>query len=205
MSSQESPAKATRRRGAELDEAIRQAVRDELEAHGYAALTFEGVARRAQTSKPVIYRRYESRALMVVDAWIRPTPSDPEPTSTGDLREDFRLLARAVFERFSRIGIETLRGILAELPPEQIPKLTETTTSWARDALHVVLAAARERGEIGSRPLPEHVAELPIVLMRNELFFTGRPDTAPLRDREIDRIIDDICLPLLRPGDGNGS
>lgn len=190
---------ATRRRGQELDEAIRQAVRDELDDYGYAALTFEGVARRARTSKPVIYRRYESRALMVVDAWIRPTPSDPTPTSTGDLREDLRLLARAVFERFSYIGIETLRGILAELPPEQIPKLTETTTSWARDALHGVLAAARGRGEISSKPLPEHVAELPIILMRNELFFTGRLDTAPLRDSEIDRIIDDICLPLLKP------
>lgn len=190
--------KATRRRGQELDEAIRQAVRDELDEYGYAALTFEGVARRARTSKPVIYRRYGSRALMVVDAWIRPTPSDPTPTSTGDLREDLRLLARAVFERFSHIGIDTLRGLLAELPPEQIPRLTFTTTSWARDALSGVLAAAQERGEISSQPLPAHISELPIVLMRNELFFTGRLDATQPDEGILDEIIDDICIPLLR-------
>jgi AcrR family transcriptional regulator len=38
--------------------AIRAATRAELADYGYAGVTFEGVARRAQTSKPVLYRRY---------------------------------------------------------------------------------------------------------------------------------------------------
>lgn len=186
-----------RRRGKDLDEAIREAVRDELTARGYADLTFEGVARRAQTSKPVIYRRYNSRAQMVLDAWIGPTPSDPAPPSTGSLREDLQVLGRTFSTRLERIGIDTIRGLLAEVQPEQLQGLTEATTSWARTGLIIALDAARERGELRTTPVPEHVAFLPIVLVRNELLLhTGSVGEA-FGQGILDRLIDDICLPLL--------
>lgn len=192
--------KPARRHGAALDEAIRQAVRDELADRGYADLTFEGVAKRARTSKPVIYRRYGSRAQMVLDAWIGPTSLDPVPESTGSLREDLRALGRAFSARFERIGVDTIRGLLAEVPPDQIHHLTEATSSWARDALAVVLAAASERGEIVIDRLPRRVIELPIVLVRNELLFSGDLAGGVLLERAIDESIDDICLPLLTAG-----
>ncbi len=58
----------TRRRDETLISAIRDATYAELEEHGYSGVTFEGVASRAKTSKPVLYRRYRSRAHMVTDA-----------------------------------------------------------------------------------------------------------------------------------------
>lgn len=45
--------------------------------------------------------------------------------------------------------------------------------------------------------IPTHIAELPIVLMRNELIFNGALDGTPLQEEVLDRMIDDICLPLL--------
>ena len=57
MSEHSDPTRATRRSGEELREAILDAVLCELFDRGYAGLTFDGVAHRAHTSKPVIYRR----------------------------------------------------------------------------------------------------------------------------------------------------
>ena len=183
---------ATRRYGAELDEAIRQAVRDELEDHSYAGLTFEGVARRAQTSKPVIYRRYSSRAQMVIDAWVQYALEPDELfVSSGMLREDLLSVARAFADRFARVGIETMRGLLAEIPPEQVQSLT-TPSPWVVAALTTTLDAARARGEITRGPLPQRIHSLPLVLVRHELIFTGA-----FGDDALTEIIDLVWLPLL--------
>jgi len=56
--------KAERRRGAALEAAILDAAWAELVAAGYAGLTMEAVAARAQTSRPVISRRWPDRAAI---------------------------------------------------------------------------------------------------------------------------------------------
>ena len=56
----------TRRRGAELEEALLEAAWQELEERGYAGLTMENVATRAGTSRPVIARRWRSKAELTI-------------------------------------------------------------------------------------------------------------------------------------------
>ncbi|MGK2867874.1 MAG: helix-turn-helix domain-containing protein, partial [Mycobacterium sp.] len=54
-----------RRRGDELETAIRAAVMTLLTEHGPAAVTMEAVAATARTSKPVLYRRWsDGRELL---------------------------------------------------------------------------------------------------------------------------------------------
>ncbi|TPX01055.1 helix-turn-helix transcriptional regulator, partial [Schumannella luteola] len=60
--------KATRRRGAELEDAILDAVWDEIAEKGYGGLTYEAVATRARTSRAVLYRRWPSREELVLAA-----------------------------------------------------------------------------------------------------------------------------------------
>src|ERR1700744_1203463 len=99
--------RAPRPRDDVLMDAIREATRAELADHGYPGVTFEGVARRAKTSKPVLYRRYRSRAHMVVDALIV-LPRQPLPASGApSLREDMMALLDAIMLRLNRIGIDT--------------------------------------------------------------------------------------------------
>lgn len=186
-----------RRGGEELDEAIREAVREELAERGYAGLTFEGVARRARTSKPVIYRRYPSRALMVVDAWVRHAPADLPTQTTGSLREDLLALGRAFVVRFERIGLGTLRGLMAEVDEDFLPYLDQAATASAQEILGAAIDAARRRGEIGPEPLPPRVLQIPLVLVRHELLFQGHIDEAALTD-----MVDTVCLPLLTAGRG---
>ncbi|WP_141871564.1 TetR/AcrR family transcriptional regulator [Microbacterium saperdae] len=83
--------------------AIRAATIAELTEHGYAGVSFEGVARRAQTSKPVLYRRYSSRAHLVVDAWSDRAPLTLPALGSGSLRGDLIGGCEAVSERFQRV------------------------------------------------------------------------------------------------------
>ena len=55
-----------RRRGSELEGALLDAAWEELQANGYAGLTYDAVAARAGTSKPALYRRWPTKADLVV-------------------------------------------------------------------------------------------------------------------------------------------
>src|SRR4051794_9492285 len=63
-----------RRRGDVLTTAIFEATLAELDEVGYAELSMERVAYRARASKGSLYRRWNSRAELVVDAMhhVRP-------------------------------------------------------------------------------------------------------------------------------------
>ncbi|HET6742594.1 MAG TPA: helix-turn-helix domain-containing protein, partial [Kribbella sp.] len=54
-----------RGRGAELEAVLLDAAWAELMESGYARLTMEAVAARAQTGKQVLYRRWRNRAELV--------------------------------------------------------------------------------------------------------------------------------------------
>jgi hypothetical protein len=62
---------ATRRRNDKLMAAIHEATRAQLAERGYAGVTFEGVARRARTSRSVLYRRAPERLRAI---WCSPAP-----------------------------------------------------------------------------------------------------------------------------------
>lgn len=76
------PVVRRRRRGMELQDAIHQAVLGELQEHGYAALSMDGVASRAQTGKATLYRRWPSKLELVVDAFKHSAP-DTSPRRTA--------------------------------------------------------------------------------------------------------------------------
>ena len=61
-------ASAGRPRDPQIDAAVLGATLDVLDQLGYGRLTFEGVARRARTTKPAIRRRWPSRQRLVLAA-----------------------------------------------------------------------------------------------------------------------------------------
>jgi AcrR family transcriptional regulator len=182
-----------RRRGDVLVAAIRQATRDELAERGYARVTFEGVARRARTSKPVLYRRYRSRAQMVVDALVTLDLPPSIAETTGSLRGDLMEILTAILARFRHVGIDTYRGIIAEAEDELLDEIMAMTSSVASMTIRRALCDARDRGEIGPAEIPDRVVMTPVALLRHELFFAhGTVDTDTL-----DELIDMVYLPLV--------
>ena len=189
----------TRRRGAELEEALLEAAWQELVAVGYGRLTFEGVAARAGTSRPVIYRRWPQRSELAIAALRHFSQREAiVPPDTGSVRED--LIQHLTEFSSRRSALVTLFAIqMADYLAE-----TGTTPAQLRDeylgartqplAYDTILERAVRRGEIDADRLTPRVRALPGDLLRHELLMTLRP-AGP---ETITEIVDEVFLPLVR-------
>ena len=68
----------------------------ELVEHGFRGLTLDGVAARAGVNKTTLYRRWDSRESLVVDAVEAFAVEQAEVPDTGDLDEDLRRWAHSI-------------------------------------------------------------------------------------------------------------
>ena len=184
-----------RRRGTELEQAILAATWEELAAVGYAALSMEGVADRAGTSKAVLYRRWRNRAELVLAALRQHRPMlSGEIPDTGSLREDVLTLLRRVSAGIAEIGPTTVFGLLDELSakPEAIAYFHARQAG--AETVRAILHAAAQRGEVRRDRLTPRVSVVPLDLARHELLLTR----ATVPDAVIVEIVDEVFLPLVR-------
>ncbi|WP_339820122.1 TetR/AcrR family transcriptional regulator [Paenibacillus sp. FSL R7-0216] len=182
---------STRRRGTELEAAIIQAAWDELMEVGFHSLTIEGVAARAQTSKPVIYRRWPNREELVLAAIVHHLPAvSEELPDTGNLRSDLLLVLNQLNDMLHQIGPKTIHGlmsVLSDIPFSEILNVRRT------NSMTTLLNRAAERGEIHPEKITPRITRLPVDLVRHELLITSEP----VSRETIEEIVDDIFLPLL--------
>jgi AcrR family transcriptional regulator len=189
LSSDGDGAKATRRRGAELEAAILNAASEELAAVGYARLSMEGVAERAQTGKQVLYRRWHNRAeLVLAIVRHRYTSIADNIPDTGDLRGDVLAVLQRMLRRYYDFGPDIVHGLMAD-----VGDLGPEFRSIMVDVMGTILKRAAGRGEIPTAAVGRRITTLPADLLRHEMLLTGDaiPETA------ITEIVDDIFLPLL--------
>ncbi|MFI9813303.1 TetR/AcrR family transcriptional regulator [Saccharothrix variisporea] len=188
----------SRRRGAELETAILDAAWAELSEHGYGRLTMEGVAARAGTSKPVLYRRWSSRAELALAAWNSRVPVEVEVADTGVLREDLVVLFDRIARRAGTMVNGVIAGVMAEAfrHPEMAELLRErlANPTGLTDAVRQIVDRAVERGELRPLELPHRAARAPLDLVRNEFIACG----GPVDDDVIAALVDEVYLPLLR-------
>ncbi|TAJ48574.1 MAG: TetR/AcrR family transcriptional regulator [Herbiconiux sp.] len=187
----------TRRRGAELESALLDAAWAELEDVGYPAFGYDGVAARAGTSKPVLYRRWPAKVDLVLAALQHGGLFDKRALpDTGSLRGDILTALRdfnAARSGFMAVISVYLAGIHADTglsPAELRDRLLAGSTNTGRK----LLERAAGRGEIPARNWPSGIATLPSDLVRHDLVMTLKP----LPDARILEIVDDIWLPLVR-------
>lgn len=183
---------ATRRRGEELEGAIREAVLAEIAQHGYAGATYEAIATRAGTSKPVLYRRWPSKAEMVLAAAASARSEQLTPPDTGSLAGDVKVLLRTMRSLIEATGRQTLLSLMAELSQPAAESLRVLLVTRGGTVLEPIAQRARERGELGEAPLPPRAISLPFDLVRHELLVIGI-----LSDDALDAIVDDVVVPLL--------
>ncbi|WP_433383971.1 TetR/AcrR family transcriptional regulator [Actinoplanes sp. CA-142083] len=190
----------TRRRGAALEEALLEAAWEELTEVGYARFTVEGVAARAGTSRPVIYRRWPQRAELAIAAVQHFSRSEAivEAPDTGSFRDDLVAVLKDVSGR--RSALITLFSVqMGEYFAETGSSPAELREQFlaARQrpfGFDRVLDRAIERGEVDPAKLTPRVRALPGDLLRHELLMTLRPAS----EQAIAEIVDEIFLPLVR-------
>ena len=173
--------------------AIRDAAWAELKDHGYSGVTFEGVARRAKTGKPVLYRRYGSRAQMVTDALPTLRIELVEAAPTESLRDDIMVLVETIVETWQHIGIDTFRSLIAEADDTTLQTFQAKVAAKADQTIRRALDAARARDEIGPVTIPDLVATSIFALVRNELFFARRQ----IEPSTLAELVDSVYLPAI--------
>nr|AHB38494.1 EpxA [Goodfellowiella coeruleoviolacea] len=188
---------ASRRRGPALEDAILDAAWDVLVEHGYHGFTYEAVASRAGTSRPVLYRRWPQRDDLLLATLTKFRWSQPVVVpDTGSLREDAIGLLRN-----ANAGLPHLITLISVQLMDYF-RDTGTSFSELRESLRapgqatgfeMIVARAVERGELPDVPRASRVVNLPFDLFRHDVLMTMRA----LSDESIVEIVDQVWLPLL--------
>ncbi|HEV7710427.1 MAG TPA: TetR/AcrR family transcriptional regulator [Asanoa sp.] len=69
---------------------------------GYPRLTIEGIAERAGVAKQTIYRWWQSKNDILLDAFVQDAAEALVPADTADLRQDLRTHARKIARFLTR-------------------------------------------------------------------------------------------------------
>lgn len=187
----------SRRRGQALEDAILQAAWDEVRTVGYAKLTVDGVAVRADAARSVIYRRWPNRATLVRAAMRHDlgSLSDDVP-DTGELRGDLLYVMRRLRSYLEQVGPDIIHGLLTELsdmPPDVFAVTPEV--------INTILRRAAEGGEVRPERITPRITALPGNLIRHEALVPN----GDLSDSTLAGIIDEIVLPLVATSAATGS
>lgn len=182
---------AKRRRGAALEEAILDAAWAELASAGYSAFTFEAVARRAGTSRPVLYRRWPSRASLASTAIARHLKQNPLIVpDLGNVRDELCLLLRKFADRSPPRQLRLLFEMSDDMAAEDMSFMDER---FRANPLGQVVERGLRRGEMDEARLTSRVLGAPLRLALHEMIVTGKP----ISDEAIAEIVDQVFLPLV--------
>ncbi|MDQ2080944.1 TetR/AcrR family transcriptional regulator [Xanthobacteraceae bacterium Astr-EGSB] len=186
-----------RRRGENLEHAILEAAWLEMTEHGYAGLTMERVAERAGTSRPVISRRWETRAELAVAAIRQQMGKHPLAVADhGDVRKELlEFLERASQRAFGIAAAFTLFSSEYFSESSSVPKDLQTALAQG-EARHLaaILERGVERGEIQRERLVPPVASLLSDLFRYHVIMNFAAPPEALRQAWVDAIF----LPLVQ-------
>lgn len=187
--------RASRRRGTELVDALLDAAWDVLVERGLTGFTYEAVAARAGTSRPVLYRRWPHRDDLLL-ATLTKFWQPVEVPDTGSLREDALGVLRNA--NALRARMTTLLGV------QLMDHFRANGTSFGeqREALRTpgratafeqIVARAVGCGGLPDVPRSSRVVNLPLDLLRHDMLMTMRA----VPDESIVEIVDEVWLPLL--------
>jgi AcrR family transcriptional regulator len=179
------------------DAAILQATFDGLAEHGYDRLSMDDIAARAHVGKAAIYRRWSSKAAVVVAAmvWWREQIGPLDVPDTGSLPGDVDAIVAMIpdfAEDRSTLGVLIGLATAASRDSDLAAALREHGLARSRAAFLEVLDRAVARGEI---PRDRDLTLVPDVLHGlNALRLIGGQ---PIDRAYIRRVFDDVIIPLV--------
>lgn len=180
------------------DADLRRAALELVAEVGYDRVTIDAIATRARAGKATVYRRWSSKAELIIDAFVHEALGVDDLPDTGTLRGDLLALSRRLWEgpgpaNRARVMAGLVSALLShpELR-EAMDSISGTPQAVARE----LFSRAVARGEIAAPPdLALIGTVLPSVCVFH-LVTTGEPPTAALLEDVIDRVV----LPATRAG-----
>lgn len=163
---------------------------------GYDRLTMDAVAKRSRASKATLYRRWESKASLVVEALVRaksaPAIGDHD---TGSLRGD--LLStfcgnQGINETATRVMGAVITALSTD--PEFAREFRDKFIAPKVAVTQAIYARAIERGEVAGDLDLELIGPALAGILLHRTFILGvAPD-----DDTITRVVDNVILPAVR-------
>ena len=159
---------------------------------GYDRLTMDAVAARAKASKATLYRRWNDKATLVVDALlvVKHTTEVPD---TGSLRGDLIASFCGLGGLTDQQGVATFASVLTAISRDE-----EFAKLFRRDVLgpkiasaNLIFERARDRGELHDDADLDLLAPALAGIILHRHFVLGEHPT----EDAIVRVIDQIILP----------
>ncbi|GAA2642189.1 TetR/AcrR family transcriptional regulator [Dactylosporangium fulvum] len=185
----------TRRRGADLQRAIFEAVIEQLGTVGYARLSMEGVAAAANTGKAALYRRWDNRDALVRDALGNLLPQPPDLPEHTPLRDGLLTLLRYFDSALFGSKGAAFQAVAAESGSDVtlLRELFQTrVTDPCQDRILALLHRHTPAAPDKERDTTFAMAG-PAMLMYN--CISGQHHST---DQQIESIVDNLLLPLAR-------
>jgi len=165
-----------------------------LQEHGYDRLTVEAVATTARASKATIYRRWPTKAELVLAAFIEGTRETAVPPDTGSLRGDLLQLGEMIR---AHVGAHagTIRAVMVETArsAELAAMLQRQFLDERKAVMEEVLAQAVARGEIDAASVTEDLWDVLAGYLIYRTVLAGRSPS----HRTVGDLVDDVIIPGL--------
>jgi AcrR family transcriptional regulator len=176
------------------DEAIIEATVNVLVRDGYDHLSMEGVAAAAGVGKATVYRRWGSKAELVIDAMASLKPAI-DTIDTGSLDGDIELMVLTSCSPYSQRLFQVMVSICSALPrePELLEAFTTRFTQPRIERITEMLIRARHRGELGPDVDLAMAASLVPSLMLQRALMTGQPAGRVYAEQ----VVGSVLLPVL--------
>jgi AcrR family transcriptional regulator len=192
------PAEAALRPRVEGDreQEILDAALEVLGEVGYDRLTMDAVAHRAKASKATLYRRWNAKATLVVDALASQKTTPPIP-DTGDLRTDLLTAFCGMGGLTDHDTTATFGAVITALStdPEFAAEFRTRVLLPKSELSRTVFQRARARGEVREDVDLDLVAPALAGIVLHRIFVMGEQPGPAL----IEHVIDQIILPAVRP------
>jgi AcrR family transcriptional regulator len=187
-----------RPRSQEADRAILTATVELLAERGLAAMSIEEVAARAGVGKTTIYRRWPSKGLLALDAFVDSFREEQPLPDTGTLRGDLLSALHAWVRAVTETAMgPMLTGLIAEAQhdPELRGAWRDRVLEPLREQHRVMLDRAIARGEIAASVDRDVVLDLFFGAAEHRLLLGHLPMTGEF----IADVVDVILAGVPRP------
>ena len=163
---------------------------------GYDRLTMDAVAKHARASKATLYRRWETKASLVVEALVRAKDA-PHPVEhdTGSLRGDL-LQTFCGREGLSSAVTGVMGAVITAVStdPEFAEEFRAKFIAPKIELSNAIYARAQARGEIGGDVDVDIVAPALAGILMHRAFLLGDS----IDDATIERVVDHVILPAVQ-------
>jgi AcrR family transcriptional regulator len=160
---------------------------------GYDRLTMDAVAARAKASKATLYRRWSSKAKLVIDALHATKGPHEAPADTGSLREDLRAMFCGMGGLTDPSSVAIFSSVITAIgrDPEFAEAFREHFIAEKIAITRRIWDRARERGELREDLDLELIEPALAGIVLHRVYLLGELPDEDL----ITRVIDQIILP----------